>query len=206
MNEVRIPRGSVVPKSRVSPSSRYHRTHLPHFEAGQVPQHVCFRLADSLPQHLFQQRERKLGRHPEAVLQKRLRIEEGLDAGHGACWLSRPEIAVLMCDALKYFDGDRYRLHAWVVMPNHVHALATPLGDHSVSGIVHSWKSYTGTRANRILNRVGKFWYQDYFDRFIRNQAHFAETVNYIHKNPVKAGLCIEPEDWHWSSCTNRRP
>ncbi len=186
--------------SGVAPSSRYHRTRLPHFEAGEVPQHVCFRLADSLPQHLLQQWEQELGRLPGAEHQKRRRIEEALDQGHGACWLRRPEIAALVRDALRYFEGDLYRLHGWVVMPNHVHVLVTPLGDHSLSGIVHSWKSDTANQANKVLERSGEFWYEDYFDRFMRDEDHFATTLDYIRWNPVKAGLCTEPEDWEWTS------
>ena len=192
--------GPIAPTSGVAPSSRYHRTRLPHFEAGEVPQHVCFRLADSLPQHLLQQLEQELGRLPEAEHQKSRRIEEALDQGHGACWLRRPEIAALVRDALQYFEGDLYRLHAWVVMPNHVRVLVTPLGDHSLSGIVHSWKSDTANQANKVLERSGEFWYEDYFDRFMRDEDHFATTLDYIRWNPVKAGLCTEPEDWEWTS------
>ena len=89
-------------------------------------------------------------------------------------------------------------------MPNHVHVLATPLGNHSLSGIVHSWKSYTASQANKMLKRKGKFWHEDYFDRFVRDEDHFVEIVKYIHWNPVKAGLCTDPEDWEWSNCYNR--
>ena len=194
--------GPAMGKARngVAPSSRYHRTHLPHFEAGEVPQHVCFRLADSLPQHLLQQWGQELGRLPKAEHQKRRRIEEALDQSHGACWLRRPEIAALVRDALRYFEGDLYRLHGWVVMPNHVHVLVTPMDDHSLSGIVHSWKSDTANQANKVLERSGPFWYEDYFDRFMRDEDHFATTLDYIHWNPVKAGLCTEPEDWEWTS------
>ena len=95
----------------------------------------------------------------------------------------------------KYFDGVLYNLHAWVVMPNHVHVLVIPLDDHSLSGIAHSWKSYTAKQANKMLERNGKFWHEDYFDRFVRDDDHFEAIVNYIHLNPVKAGLCTNPED-----------
>ena len=195
----------------VAPSSSYHRTHLPHFEAGAVPQHICFRLADSLPQSLLQQWDDELRRLPETQQRnqiegkmpsflRRQRIEAELDQGHGTCWLNHPEIAALVRDALRYFDGERYHLHGWVIMPNHVHVLVTLRDDYSLSGVVHSWKSYTAQRANKILGRNGAFWYVDYFDRFIRDEKHFATTLDYIHWNPVKAGLCAEPSDWKWSS------
>ena len=188
--------------SGVAPSSQYHRTGLPHFEAGEVPQHICFRLADSLPQSLLREWEEELQRLPETEQQneRRQRIEAALDQGHGACWLQRPEIATLVRGALCHFNGDRYRLHGWVIMPNHVHVLVTPLGDHSLSGVVHSWKSYTATQANKLLGRSGPFWHADYFDRFMRDEDHFATTLEYIHLNPVKAGLCADPRNWEWTS------
>ena len=188
--------------SGVRPSTPYHRTRLPHFEAGPLPQHICFRLADSLPQSLLQQWDDELRRLPETERQgeRRRRIEAALHQGHGACALSRPEAAALARDALRHFDGDRYHLHGWVVMPNHVHVLATLRGDNTLSGVVHAWKSYTAHQQNQIGGRSGTFWSADYFDRFMRDEAHFAATLDYIHWNPVKAGLCAEPGDWQWSS------
>ena len=188
--------------SSVRPSTPYHRTRLPHFEAGSLPQHICFRLADSLPQSLLQQWDDELRRLPETERhnERRRRIETVLDQGRGECLLRRPEVAALARDALRHFDGDRYHLHGWVIMPNHVHVLATLRGDNTLSGVVHAWKSYTAHRQNHILGRSGALWSADYFDRFMRDEAHFAATLDYIHWNPVRAGLCAEPGDWEWSS------
>jgi REP element-mobilizing transposase RayT len=66
--------------------------------------------------------------------------------------------------------------------------------------LLHSLKSYTAHEANKILARQGKFWIDDYFDRYIRNEKHFYKTVEYIENNPVKAGLCQKPSDWPFSS------
>ena len=188
--------------SGVRPSTPYHRTRLPHFEAGSLPQHICFRLADSLPQSLLQHWDDELRRLPETERhnERRRRIETALDQGRGECLLRRPDVAALARDALLQFDGDRYHLHGWVIMPNHVHALATLRGDNTLSGVVHAWKSYTAHRQNHILGRSGALWSADYFDRFMRDEAHFAATLDYIHWNPVRAGLCAEPGDWEWSS------
>ena len=190
----------------VAPATQFHRTYLPHFEAGEVPQHICFRLTDSIPRHLLKQWEEELRSLPKAKrdLRKRRRNDETLDKGFGACWLRRPEIARLVVETLNHFAGTRYRLHAWVIMPNHVHVLATPLGDISLSGVVHSWKSYTAGRANALLRRQGPFWRPDYFDRFVRNEKHYLLTVEYIHQNPVKAGLCRRAGDWKWSSAPGK--
>jgi len=130
----------------------------------------------------------------------RWRIEAYLDTGYGACHLSDRRIANLVQDSLLHFDGDRYRLSAWVLMPNHVHFLAAPCYGHSLSSIMHSLKSYSSQEANRILQRKGRFWFEDYFDRYIRNAKHFENAVGYIESNPVRAGLCNSPSDWRFGS------
>jgi REP element-mobilizing transposase RayT len=103
-----------------------------------------------------------------------------------------------------HFDGDRYALHAWCVMPNHVHTLFTPQDDYKMSTIVHSWKSFTAHECNKLLGQTGRFWDREPFDRYIRNERHFRSTLAYIEENPVKAGLCNKPEDWLWSSARRR--
>jgi putative DNA methylase len=111
-------------------------------------------------------------------------------------------VATLVQDAFLHFDGERYRLLAWVIMPNHVHVIIETMKAHSLSKVVHSWKSYTANFANRILQREGAFWGEDYFDRFIRNNEHFAYALQYVHNNPVKAGLCKRAQDWKFSSAS----
>jgi hypothetical protein len=72
------------------------------------------------------------------------------------------------------------------------------------SAIVHSWKSFTAHECNKVLDRTGRFWEREPFDRYIRNQRHFRNARIYIENNPVKAGLCKEPTDWTWSSARRR--
>jgi len=90
-------------------------------------------------------------------------------------------------------------------MPNHVHVLFTPTNTHSLADILHSWKSYTTHRANRILNCQGKLWQEESFDRYIRDERHFTAAVEYIEANPVKAGLCVRNEEWEFSSAARRK-
>ena len=135
----------------------------------------------------------------------RERTEAALDQGKGACWLRCPQVAAVVRATLLRFDNVRYLLHAWVIMRNHVHALMTVLDGSYLSTILHSWKSYTAKSANRSLGRKGAFWQADYFDRVMRDEAHYAATVDYIHWNPVTAGLCAKPEDWPWSSIHRTR-
>jgi putative DNA methylase len=181
---------------------------LPHFDGGETAQVVTFRLADSIASEIRKRRENELATMPEARAdaERRKRIEAALDAGSGQCWLRDAKIAGIVEDALHYFDSERYRLQAWVVMPNHVHVLLTLLEGHSLSSIVHSWKSFTAKEANRALGREGQFWQVEYFDRFIRNEKHFVAALEYIELNPVKAGLCAKREDWEFSSARRRTP
>ena len=103
----------------------HSRGYLPHFDSHEVVQHVSFHLADSLPSSMLARLEAELRAMPSAArdADRRKRIEEWIDAGHGCCLLREPAAARLVQNALLHFDGVRYRLLAWVVMPNHVHAL-----------------------------------------------------------------------------------
>jgi REP element-mobilizing transposase RayT len=123
-----------------------------------------------------------------------------IDDGLGSCSLREPVVAAVVHDALHHFDGTRYWLIAWVIMPNHVHALIEQAGGFPLGDIVHAWKSFTAKQANKQLGRTGAFWAPDYFDRYIRDQTHFDTAVHYIHENPVKAGLVARADEWRWSS------
>jgi REP element-mobilizing transposase RayT len=90
-------------------------------------------------------------------------------------------------------------------MPNHAHILCIPSAANSLASIMHSLKSFTSKEANKALNRSGKFWQKEYFDRYIRNARQFRNTVAYIENNPVKANLCEKPEDWPFSSAAFRK-
>jgi putative DNA methylase len=180
----------------------HSRGYLPHWEAGEVPQSLTFRLADSLPAVVLERFRHELAHleENEAAIKRRIRIDHALDSSYGHAWLADPRIAELVEYSLLYSDGDRYRLHAWTIMPNHVHVLATPLGTHSLSEILQVWKSFTARKANEILRRKGTFWAPEYFDRAIREEVHFENALAYVVMNPVKAGLCDAPEEWRFSS------
>jgi REP element-mobilizing transposase RayT len=129
------------------------------------------------------------------------RVDAYLDAGHGDCFMKQPQIAELVCEALQFFEGERHELYSWCVMPNHVHAVVWPKPPFSLSQVLHSWKSYTSNKANKLLKRSGnKFWQDESFDHLIRNDTDRIRCGNYINDNPVKAGLCKRPEDWRWGS------
>ncbi len=169
-------------------------------------QSLVFRLHDAVPTAVVQGWKDELAwieglpaSDPREIELRKL-IARYEDAGHGACWLRDESIAALVEDALLHFDDQRYRLIAWCVMPNHVHALVETREEWLLASIVHSWKSYTALAANQILGRSGDFWFREYFDRFIRDDRHFANAVGYIEMNPVKAGLVGRTEERRWSS------
>lgn len=90
---------------------------------------------------------------------------------------------------MRHFDGVRYGLKAWCVMPNHVHVVLETHPDHPLPGVLHSWKSYTATASNRHLGRAGQFWQTEYYDHLIRDEADLAHALRYVVENPAKAGL-----------------
>src|SRR5687768_5538294 len=184
----------------------HSRGYFPHFDGEGVTQHVSFHIFDSLPQSVLHRWREELRARPkeEADLEWRKRIQDFLDSGYGSCFLKDDRVAGIAENALLHFDGRRYLLHAWCVMPNHVHTLFTPTTAFTMSQIVHSWKSFTAHQCNKVLGRTGRFWAREPFDRYIRNQRHFRNALAYIEGNPVKAGLCRKSEDWRWSSARRR--
>jgi REP element-mobilizing transposase RayT len=183
----------------------HSRGYLPHFDAAEITQTVTFRLADSLPQAVLERWKSEITADSEAGSDSALRrrIEHYLDQGYGSCALKDASIATVVQESLLHFDGERYRLLAWVVMPNHVHVLLTPDLLWTLSQIMKNLKSYTSHEANKILGRSGPFWMEDYFDRYIRDSKHLM-NASHIENNPVKVGLCERASDWRFSSARFR--
>ncbi len=178
----------------------HDRGYLPHFDGGEIIQFITYRLADSLPQNVIEDLKLKLERNSISEIEYHRKIDKYLDNGFGCGYLKDRRIAAVIEENLLKFNGDRYKLFSWVIMPNHVHVLLRPMENMTLSDIMHSMKSYTANRANKVLKRTGKFWSSEYFDRYMRDYDHFEKTVAYIHNNPVKAGLCEKTSDWRFSS------
>ena len=96
-----------------------------------------------------------------------------------------------------------YDLHAYVIMPNHVHALITQRDGERLAYVVGAWKGWTAKQINRAAGREGPLWQRDYFDRYIRDEEHFLECIHYIEQNPVRAGLVATPQDWRFGSASS---
>lgn len=213
-------------QGRRSQAHGWHsRGYLPHFDAPGAVQHVTFHLADSLPHDAIERMQRDLEALPEEqrTVERRKRIEDMLDSGLGSCVLGHADCARIVENTFVFGDGARYRLLAWVVMPNHVHVLIEQTVDWPLAKLVQSWKRHSAREINRLVNmgaplgspsctrpseeempsatrRSQALWQRDYWDRYIRDERHYAAAKEYIEQNPVKAGLVTVAGEWPWGS------
>jgi len=167
-----------------------------------MPQFITLHLADAIPKEVLKRWKLDLQavNDDSRALALRRRVERFVDQGHGNCYLHDPRIATIVQDTLLHWHQIRYKLFAWVIMPNHSHVLLTRFECCDLKQIMHTHKSFTAHQANALLGRTGPFWMEDYFDRYIRDARHFQTVVKYIEENPVKAGLCAQSSDWPFSS------
>ncbi len=175
---------------------------LPHWEQDGATYFVTFRLADSLPKEAIvswrTERDAWLRTHPRPwtpkVTEEYYRrfheaIEEQLDKGQGAAVLADPRVAEIIEAAMCHFDGERYVLGSYVVMPNHVHVLVIPQDEEELSKILHSWKSYSANKINELLDRDGPLWQRESFDHIVRHEHELLAIERYIAENPRNARL-----------------
>lgn len=179
------------------------RRNLPHWSSDGSIYWVTFRLADSLPQDKLAvwraERGVWLERHPEPwddeawrEYDERFgqRLEAWLDAGAGECVLRRPEIRAEVERCLRHFDGERYDLGDWVIMPNHVHLLIRPGRGRVLSRILQGIKGVSARNCNALLGTTErKFWQEESYDHIVRSEAQLRHYIRYIADNPVKARL-----------------
>ena len=95
----------------------------------------------------------------------------------------------MVSKSLLHFDGKRYEMLDFVIMPDHVHLLAVFENNAGMLEQCKSWKHYTAVQINRSLGSHGRFWQQDAFDHLVRHEAEFERLRKYILDNPVVARL-----------------
>jgi REP element-mobilizing transposase RayT len=171
-----------------------YRRRLPHFHPDGAHLFVTWRLHGSLPApppdviyatpgHAFAAEDRALAQGRERL------------------WLSDTRVARQVVEAITSGESTRqfYELQAWVVMPNHVHMLMLP--QVALPQITHWIKGKTAREASLLLGRMGeRFWQEESYDHWVRDEREFNRIVAYIEENPVSAGLAAAPENWPWSS------
>lgn len=109
----------------------------------------------------------------------------------------------LIFDHCLFEKGRTVQMHAFVVMPDHVHMLFTPLEDeegglHRLAKIMNGIKGASSHSVNKLLERKGTLWEPESFDRILRSEDDFEFRINYIVQNPVVAGLAERPDDYRW--------
>ena len=179
----------------------HQRGYLPHFDAPGVTQFVTFQLQDSFPVTHRAEFETILKEPNDSV--KRKKLEAWLDRGHGECWLRRRDVAELVEMVLLESNGNQYWMHAWVVMPNHVH-LVVDVWHVPLMKLINRWKGKSSRKANKLLDRSGAFWQEDYYDTLVRDETHSKRAMRYTEQNPVKAFLTKAAHEWPWSSAHHR--
>ncbi len=185
---------------------------LPHWYQEGSLHHLTTRLNDSVPEYLARRwqdgRTAWLRRHrlniddsawregfmelpPTERLEYHRLFSDGfqklLDAGHGRCQLSVPEAAAVLEETLHHFDGIRYDLGDYVIMPNHLHVLFSPRPGFNAGAISTSWKRWSATMINRLNGTSGRFWQSESFDHLVRSEPKLFRLRAYIEANP--AGL-----------------
>ncbi|MCE5307816.1 MAG: transposase [Acidobacteriales bacterium] len=174
---------------------RIYRRRLPHWDVPDRPVFVTWRLKGSLP------RERCFYRESLRSGESFLALDRLLDTSRsGPSYLPQPDVAELVTEQLREAASEGLStLHAYVVMPNHVHALWTPR--IALAELVRHVKGAAARLANKLLSRAGQpFWQEEYFDHLVRNEQEFDRIRRYIEWNPVRASLVTDPRDFTWSS------
>jgi REP-associated tyrosine transposase len=174
----------------------YYRRNLPHWDPEGASIFLTWSLRGT---HACQQRA-----STSDPGQAFLSYDRVLDkAVCGPKWLGESTIARCVVDALHFGEQQLalYELSAFCLMPNHVHAVIQPRAP--LAKITKSIKGFTAREANRVLGRTGeRFWQDESYDHWIRNEAERNRIVRYTERNPVRAGLVETIDEWPWSSAT----
>ncbi len=190
-----------------------HEHWRPHWSQAGAIVFITFRTQDSIPKEVLDRWERekqdwlqRQGCRPDRHWSKILPTiddtlrsrfqqhfnrcrEELLDTCRGKCLLRRPELARIVADSLLHFDGERYRLGDFVVMPNHVHLMAAFASAEAMEQQCDSWLHYTAFRINQTIDSKGKFWQREPFDHLVRSPEQYEYLRRYIADNPSRARL-----------------
>ena len=192
---------------------------LPHWSQPGTVAFITFRASDSMPHQVVEewisQRDTWLRGHrinpTDPAWKARLltldprqqqdfeqrfmsRWHQELDQCHGGCVLRESHLSALVAEALLFFDGDRYAMTDFVVMPNHVHLLAAFIDSETMLKQCQSWKRFTAKKINAALGRRGRFWQPDAYDHLVRSERQFEYFQHYIADNPRNANL--KPDEY----------
>ena len=111
------------------------------------------------------------------------KIEKYLDSGYGECLLRSDGALAVVRATIKHDDGKKYHIHAYGIMPNHVHVIVELKEGFLLRDVMQEWKSVSGHRINRMLSRTGALWQPDYYNHIIRTPDEYGFQMNYVFKN-----------------------
>ena len=197
---------SAFPDLRLASVDVTQGRHLPRWEATGAIYHISLHLADSVPtdqrqawleerarlKALAEQEKRPLTADEIASLRAVYdeRIERYLSSGYGECLLRSSAVAEVLASVIVYGNGTAYALHAWTIMPNHLHVLVGGFSsERPMSEILEIWKRTSAHRINAVCDRKGRVWHQDAYTRIIRDEAEYRRQLSYVWHNPEAAGL-----------------
>jgi REP element-mobilizing transposase RayT len=142
---------------------------------------ITFRTHDSIDEYV-----RKLNSQNLSTKIKQYNIDNYLDNSTNGAYLNG-EIVDIIKDLLFKFDKEYYELIAFAIMPNHIHIVILP--KEKLSVIMKMLKGNSSIQINKILNKKGVFWAREYYDKVIRDEKQFYNTIEYVLNNPFKANL-----------------
>ena len=189
------------------PEIHFHRRNLPHIYSDEGIYFITYRLADSLTQNKVAEIKSAIENKGLKDVEKFKRLlkkyDNLLDSGlYGNKYLLNPQVSEICKYTLHYADGKEYKLICYCIMPNHIHLVLELLrGNKGISKIMQAVKRISARKSNQILNRTGKFWQDESYDRLVRDDKELYFIIRYVLMNPVNSGLIINWSDWKYSYC-----
>jgi len=182
----------------------FHRRNLPHLYFDNGIYFITYHLANSIPAGaLIKLKEEKvinLGLQESHLFIKYDNLLHS--ANNGINYLTIPEIIEISRFTIQYPDGKDYKIICYCIMPNHIHLVFELLNrNKGVSKIMQSIKRISSRKSNLFLQREGKFWQDESYDRWVRDDKELYFIIRYILWNPVEAGLVSDWKDWEYTYC-----
>jgi REP element-mobilizing transposase RayT len=184
-------------------SKTFHRRNLPHLYYSEGIYFITFRLAGTIHSSVLEEFQKELNKPDKKDLNfkpKRFfkKYDDYLDnSPAGEKYFIKNEFASKIKTCLHFPNGKDYFLICYCIMPNHVHLVFRLLKDNKgVSKIMKSIKRISALGCNQLLNREGRFWQDESFDRLVRNDIELYNIIEYVINNPVKACLVDDWKKW----------
>ncbi len=199
----------------------YHHRNLPHIQPLGGTFFVTYVLNGSMPTEKIAEWKTEYDIQKALILENSININDDLsklwkldfakkdeffDTYKGGNHYLKSDIsAKIVADTLHYWDNKRLELYSYTIMSNHVHAVFRLYDKYELAKpfyleqIMHSIKLFSASQCNKLLGLEGKFWQDESYDRFVRNNDELKRIIKYVVYNSVKAGLCEKPSDWKWT-------